>query len=109
MTESRFICTVKVPPRRRDWEGKFDNRAGAVAEALARPGNWNEEVTVTSPRTVTFVHTNHASDLPDIVALDELARQIGYHASDTLGPRTRKALLTYDGPISGSRICPGSW
>lgn len=106
-----FRCTVKCPTQSKSSKlnGFTSTPAETLADALRRPGNWNTEVQVKG-RVVTFVYTNHSDDLTDTEALYELADQVGYYASDTLGPATRKAVLTYQGEhLAGSITCRGAF
>lgn len=115
-TEPKFVIHYEahMPPRRQfDRDNGYPDRGDSLTQWLVNPGNWNSEV-VRNGKRITWTTTYPASyDLSDIEAVSETIASVGYHCSDTIGPKTRKAILRYrfegSDTWSSDFVCPGAW
>lgn len=112
MSDKTYRFEATMPPvRQTDIANGHGDRAASLVEALQRPGSWASDVerlgkVVTWTTTIPEGIDGHDYHITDTV------EQVGYHCSDTVGPKSRKAKLKVkvgDGEWVGPFVCPGAW
>ena len=121
MSEYVVHYEAKMPPTRKfdveqaEWRGEvFVSRAECLAARLMEPGNWSSDVALSGKKVTWTVTYPDGYDLSMREAVRETMAFVGYHGSDTLGPKSRKATLRFrldgdDTVMSDPYVCQGAF